>query len=1593
MFRTSNLLQNTIAVFSLLVLLIMAGCGDDGDDGPSGTECTTRADCDEGERCDSNGQCTSEALTCTASTDCDFGDYCVDGACQDGDCTTNDDCIDAACRNGTCVDGCTSNDQCPTGEVCNMAVNRCRAEGCTTGSCQDFQVCDSDLSPPTCQFTGECNNDAVCAAYANQLDDGEDYVCSTAQQRCIVKPPCSNDRDCRVNEICEPRASDGRNVCRRGCRETEDCNIGQICDEASLSCRQGCTVDADCPTDGDVCLDLACVPSCSSRSDCSDINAGYICTGTPRVCGACTDDSQCPATEFCDFDQGGTEAEADNPTRGLCVDLPPTCPADAYGDNHDQNDAYQITSFPFDPAEDETPVFCRENSGEWFGFNVPGGNVITIDLEYPEGSGNLDVALLRDNGEELVVSALPPGVDGGTEQIQFGVEFDSNFLVQVRGSVLVQNLEYDLSIDIAPPPACVDDAYEDNDDFANASLLPADTDEVGLQVCGDDPDFYLLEASANQVIQITAAAPVRLGDIDLLLYDEDGTIVEQTSERSDVETLEYVTTGAEDLVLEVRVRNAVGAIDYDLEWTQRDNVCTDVYEPNDTCPAETTVLGSGTYTDLNICSDVDWYTVNLNPLQTVTFRATFDQATAAGDLDITLFGPNDCVTFIESETREQPQEGSTLVTETITYTAESGGQYNLLANLFAGLNVPYTLEIDIQDGPACTDDSFEPNSTADDAVTISATDAAAGNDNVITGLRMCDNDEDWFEIDLVEGDTIEWEIRFDHSEGDLDAFLIGPDQQTIIASGDSTDDDEAVSHTVGTGEDGTYYLRVEAKFSARTQYRLLTTLNGVGTADPDCPDVFENNDTASEAATVAPGSYSLLVCGDPVDDDWFTIDVNAGDLVEIDLLFSHATGNVDLLLFDDRSLTTPVRTAQTNTDNESIVYRSARDQTLTWRVLTTSSTASIPYDMDVTLTAGGTCDDDGFSPNQSSATAASIEAPTNNREGLYPALTKCEDTEDWFEVDLLAGTDFEAYISFDHGDADLNLTVYDPSDNPIGSGGTSTTDNESVEFEVPSDGTYKIQIESVERARVIYDLMLYVDGVGPEDRICPDPYENNDVRGDAASIAVGSFDDLLLCWEGGAGNDQDFYRIFVPEDAELTVNVNFSHDEGDINALLYRGSSLSPVSSGTSTTDNEVVTAVNNDSGENYILRVFGAVSPFTSRYDLDISLNFQTPCADDTLGEPTFSDASGATAITSDAYDALTLCEGTEDWFKLPPSTTSVEANVELNTLLGDLDVQLVDSSQTVVASSSGSDNVETLNEVGLSSAETYYLRVFPRDGAFIRNDYDLWLSVNGQSVSAPFCADPYERNDDRKAAATLNFSSQSVYTDMIACGEDDDWYQLSNLQSNAPGYRVEVFFDHVDNESDLAIDFFDTDGNPASGSGVSTDTQTNDEFTVFSPDSAGTYLMRVTNAAGSTTETPYFMYVDRDRFTSCPEDSFEPNDNFTGDELNAPDLSTIPGTYPLGSCTASAKDDYFSFEVPADGDYTVEVLHNETRLDLGGAIYFEADVGGNIIVASSPLQSVGENRLARTYANAVAGERVGIFVKNNGSTFGFYVLRITVN
>lgn len=1587
-------------LFAIVVsALALTACGDGGE---TENACDLSSDCPEGERCGSSGVCTTQSQSCEFSSECAPDEFCqtTDGVCQIAACEDDAACGEGAiCDESVCRRGCREDADCESGFSCT-STNICEPEGCTTGSCGDFQTCNESLDPPACEFTGRCDcgdppegvsdqewcegvpgGNPVCAFYTQQEGIVFDYICSNAANECVERPECQDDSECPDSQICEPDGPMGKRICRGGCRDDDGCPPFSICVQSEGNvCRPGCSNDSECGQN-QTCIDFVCIDTCETRQDCDVV--GQVCQGAPRTCKGCTNDNQCAVVEFCDYSLGSNEEETEDPLIGLCAPIV-TCPDDGYGTNVDADSAYGVQA-PFDGTGENAPAFCSENAGgEWFEINANTGDVIDITLNYDEREGNLDLALLQSNGQQLIASARPPQTDGGTEMLRYGVPVSQPLLVQVRGSIVQDFIDYDLTIDVAQQGACTDDGYEPNQDEANAASLPAtnmdgtEGDYPGLQVCGGDRDFYEVCADNNQVVLFEVDADPRFGNIDFTVRGEDGSILENAQTQERLEVAEVLTTDPECLTVEVFPATGVGVIDYDFRWAQRPNVCTDQFEQNDTCPQQVTDLAVGTYDDIAICSDPDYYCFDTLPLQTIDFKACYD-SNVAGDLDVTLFGPDDCAAFLQTEV-SAPGDTPDEVCETLNYQVQQAGRYCVQGSLFSGLNVPYRIDFDLIDGPACQNDSFA-NNTPQDAVVFDRTLASTGDDNVASGGRICDLEDDWFEITLQDGDVIEFETRFTNANGNIDTYLYGPNDSTALvdSSESTTADSETVTHTVsGPAEAGTYYLRVTANPAARTDYTVITYLNGTGPADPDCPDPLENNDDRANASAIAPGSYGLTVCGVNRDDDWFTTTLAAGETITIDLTYSPSEGNVDLDFYSDRATGSPTQVSALNTGTEQIVYTTARDQQVAWRARTNLSSDITPYTISYSISGPTACSDDAFEDNDVATNATPVSVP-----GLYGALNKCEDDEDWYEIVVPANSSAEVFANFEYDEANLDITVYESDGTTVVESGTSTTDDESVIISSrPSETTYLVQIDTVERGRVRYDLLLYLDGNGPEDRVCPDQFEQNDSFNDASPIPNGFTEDLLLCWQGGGLNDRDWYSLTVPGGATVTVDLLFSHSEGDIDATLYRETPSSPVSTGLTTDDDEQLTATNpNASPTTYLVQVYGkGQSRFTSNYDIEITLGYSGDCSmiDDSVTSASRADADTAGTTVVGNYPDLTLCESSEDWVKLPSGITSIEAHIEYSSTFGNIDLELIEwdgTTEAVVASSNLTSNVETIDETTLDTASDYYLRIFAT--GFTRTNYDLWFATNAETPAVDYCPDPYERNDSPVLSASLPSQSVQQFQDALACGLDDDYYSLTPTRSVQNYFAV---FSNAPDDQDISLEVIDPNDNQIASEDSRTD---GDEILTYTPSALGQHKLGVSNSGNSGTQYD-FLYGTTAMYTlnGCPEDGYEDNDNVAAASQR---VLTLPVREALGVC---GDDDYFSFTAPTTDPVEIEVRFDQTENPISLQV-----TGGNV---GFQLISPTDNRARYTINPTTAGTtyQIGLLRGLNssgGTANGPYFLHIT--
>jgi hypothetical protein len=187
-------------VLALLAALALA-C-----DGPSVPECLDHGDCGEREACIAD-RC--QKVACIDNSHCQLQQYC-------------DPTGDAY----TCVDGCTQDDDCPSGEACEAESHSCQPAGCrsTVLDCAYGELCDPASGTCAADERAHCQ---LCDAMAAGIcpGDGECAVDVDDDELCQRDEDCAPEQSCdeldggrychtdRCRYLCDP---DDPDACPRG---------------------------------------------------------------------------------------------------------------------------------------------------------------------------------------------------------------------------------------------------------------------------------------------------------------------------------------------------------------------------------------------------------------------------------------------------------------------------------------------------------------------------------------------------------------------------------------------------------------------------------------------------------------------------------------------------------------------------------------------------------------------------------------------------------------------------------------------------------------------------------------------------------------------------------------------------------------------------------------------------------------------------------------------------------------------------------------------------------------------------------------------------------------------------------------------------------------------------------------------------------------------------------------------------------------------------------------------------------------------------------------------------------------------------------
>lgn len=207
-----------------------------------------------------------------------------------------------------------------------------------------------------------------------------------------------------------------------------------------------------------------------------------------------------------------------------------------------------------------------------------------------------------------------------------------------------------------------------------------------------------------------------------------------------------------------------------------------------------------------------------------------------------------------------------------------------------------------------------------------------------------------------------------------------------------------------------------------------------------CPaDTYEENDDQNSSVQLGSGLYtSLTSCTD--DEDWYGIQVPAGEQLVVALTFLDDEGDIDVTVTDAGGAF--LASGSSTTDDE---VAGPIEGTGDWMFVKVRLYADVgavagnDYDLDLSVGAAPppeVCPVDALEENDTSAAATSL--PT----GTQPALIVCSEDVDWYALSVPAGQTLTASALFPHTEGDVDITLYDESEAWLASSSSVTDDEE-----------------------------------------------------------------------------------------------------------------------------------------------------------------------------------------------------------------------------------------------------------------------------------------------------------------------------------------------------------------------------------------------------------------------------------------------------------------------------------------------------------------------------------------------------------------------
>ncbi len=622
-------------------------------------------------------------------------------------------------------------------------------------------------------------------------------------------------------------------------------------------------------------------------------------------------------------------------------------------------------------------------------------------------------------------------------------------------------------------------------------------------------------------------------------------------------------------------------IDGDLDWEADDPAClNDTYEPNES-RGESRMVYADDELDLSICpSDLDWFAVSLPAGGSLTARIEFDNDQA--NLNLFLLNDQDDYEVISSSSSHDYEQ--------VEFSGH--GEYYLFVYAAGGGSVDYHLSVQIDvlvDGdimeqdqieleevdpdkdlieiPTCDDDRLEPNDSLESAQVISAV--------RYDDLTVCPENDDYYVISLEQQDFVTLDLSFVHLQGNLDLYLYKSTGSVYLTSYSTTDNEQIQFWAT---EAGTYYIRVFSPSDDENQYSLEVT---VESSQACSDDRFEANDRMQDAADGSDiqAQDEFKLC--PYNVDWYAFDLQAGQSLQLDVLFTHSNGDIDAVLYD--SGMQPLDVGDSLSDNERLIHYAEAARTVYAQIYAAKGRLELSYDLQVQIVNEQLCNNDAFEDNNQFAQAALLP-----EEGVYDELQLCRNEEDWYSLSLATNDILTISVHFPTTVPAAQVMLFDSNQIPM-TGASATEDGYELTRKITQNGTYALWIRPQVAIETAYSLDV---NICPEDDFEP----NDDIYSSTILQPPVDIPGLNIC----KGNE-DWYALAPEAGRTALISLIFQHSQGDLDLYLRDGYG-DVVARSTSTSNNEAIIFLAPNSATYYlqVTGYSGAENNYQLIYELD---------------------------------------------------------------------------------------------------------------------------------------------------------------------------------------------------------------------------------------------------------------------------------------------------------------------------------------------------------------------------------------------------------